>query len=460
MKKKLRILLLCHHYAGIAGALTDHIFSFEKYSKHEFFILSNLGDLPKWLDLDRFDAIIFHFTLIAANNNFISPAGRRAIRNFKGYKVAFVQDDYRWINQTVNAFSFMRINSLFCLTPENIINEIYSPSRLKNVRIETLLPGYVSEQLLKIKPKPYSDRSIDVGYRARKLDAWIGEFAIQKWEIGEKFMNHPSTKKIKTDIAFDEESRLYGDDWIKFVSNCKAMLGTESGASVADFTGNIQKNVEKHLKKNPNADFYELRELYFKNEDNKLIINTISPRCFEAAALKTLMVMYDGFYAGILNPNHHYVVLRRDYSNINEVIKIINTPKLAKKYIDNAYNEIALNERYSYKYMVKFVDRVIAEGINESMLSKKKPYEKMEFNLFVKRSIFLKEKLMKHLWLKLPLKLRLILKPIILNLIQFYKKFSFVVLYNKFFSLLYKLWSLLPRKLKNIIRFFLFKKMK
>ena len=55
-------------------------------------------------------------------------------------------------------------------------------------------------------------------------------------------------------------------------------------------------------------------------------MNVISPRCFEAAALRTLMVMYEGEYAGILEAGRHYVELKRDHSNIDEVVSAIRSP--------------------------------------------------------------------------------------------------------------------------------------
>ena len=96
------------------------------------------------------------------------------------------------------------------------------------------------------------------------------------------------------------------------------MLGVESGASVFDFTGEIQSKVEQYEKENPGADFYEIRDKFFKKEDGKISLNQISPRCFEAAALKTLMILYEGEYSGILVPWRHYVPLKKDHSNIRK----------------------------------------------------------------------------------------------------------------------------------------------
>lgn len=355
------ILLLCHFYPEAAGAIIDHIDAFRKFSENEYFILSNLGDLPEWLDLSRFDAIVFHYSLIACNDNYISPVGRKRIRDFQGFKAAFVQDDYRWINDTVNALAYMRINALFPLTNPDIMDAIYDPAKLTGVRRETVLAGYVPQSLVELKVKPFCERAMDVVYRARKLPAWMGSHTLQKWQIADRFSKDAPRYGLKVDLSYCEEDRIYGEQWIDFVANSRATLGTESGASVCDFTGTIQLNVEAHEKKYLDADFETLRDLYFKDEDCKILMNVISPRCFEAAALRTLMILYEGTYSGVLKPWRHYVPLKLDHSNMDEVARILALPEEAQKIVDQAYNEVAKNVDYSYAAMVRLVDRVMTE---------------------------------------------------------------------------------------------------
>lgn len=385
-RKNKSILLLCNYYPGTAGAIMDHIFAFQKYSDNDYYILSILGELPDWLDLSRFDALVFHYSLIASYDNYISPAGRQQIRNFSGFKAAFVQDDYRWIDDTVNAFAYMGIHALFPLAGPEIMDQVYSPEKLPGVRKETVLAGYVPQELVGITVPPYSARNLDVGYRARKLPAWMGSHTLQKWQIGESFLRDARGYDLKVDISWAEEDRIYGDDWIRFLTNCKATLGTESGASICDFSGDIQRNVEAHQKKYPEVDFDTLRELFFKSDDCKIMMNVISPRCFEAAALRTLMILYEGKYSGILVPWRHYVPLKRDHSNMDEVLRILGSPELAERIICQAYEEIAKNEKYSYKAMIKLVDRVMEEEWNASLEPAHNLYTHDEFNWLRERS--------------------------------------------------------------------------
>jgi hypothetical protein len=331
------------------------------YSRHRFCVLSNRGDLPEWLDLSRFDGVVVHFTLIASNENFLSAAARRRIGAFRGFKAAFVQDEYRWINATTAALSEMRLTALFTTIEPHIMDAVYPPARLPGVRRETVLTGYVSEAMTRMDVPPYEARAIDVGYRARKLPAWLGSSGQLKWQIADRFAADAARFDLAVDLSWREEDRLYGDGWVRFLSGCKAVLGTESGASVMDFTGDIQRSVEAHEQRDPAVSFATLREQYFKNVDGQVVISVISPRCFEAAALRTLMILYESTYSGALRPWRHYVPLALDHSNMADVARVVKDPEAAKPIIDAAYREVALNPAYSYKGLAERVDAVIAE---------------------------------------------------------------------------------------------------
>ena len=339
----LNIALLCDYDKGVAGTIIDHIEGIVRYSAHNIVPINFKGHLPTKLDLDRFDAVAIHYSMVACSDNYLAPPTRAAVRNFSGLKLAFVQDDYRFIDDTVRAFRAMGIHILFGLAPDDIIDDVYAPEALPGVRRETVFAGYVPENLLNLDVPPIADRPLDIGYRARKLPAWLGSHAQEKWQIAAGVMDVADRYGLRCDVSCEEADRIYGDDWIDFLTGSKAVLGTESGASVCDFTGAIQKAVEAHTAQDPDATFETLKNLYFKDEDRRLMMNIISPRCFEAAALRTLMILYEGHYSGRLKPWQHYVPLKKDHSNMDEVVTVLRDPKKAQGIVDRAYREVALN---------------------------------------------------------------------------------------------------------------------
>ena len=383
---RLSILLLCNYKAGGAATVGDHIFGLQDRSRHNIVVLSSKRSLPRGLDLSRFDALIIHYSMVVRYHTYVGRKMRNAIRSFRGFKAAFVQDDYRFVNHTVAALADMKIDALFGLAPEPVIDQIYPPEKLPGVVRETVLTGYVPAELCKRSVPAYEARPIDVGYRARKLPAWLGALSQEKWLIADRFGKDAAAYGLKCDISTREHDRIYGEAWISFVSSCKAMLGTESGASVIDFTGEIQKNVEAHLLREPDASFEALRDLNFRDIDGKVVLNVISPRCFEAAALRTLMILYEGSYSGRLQPWRHYVPLKKDHSNMDEVVAVLRDPAKATAIIERAYAEVALNPDNSFEAMVRQFDRVIDEHFRPEMRAAAPPYSDREIKTFQRRA--------------------------------------------------------------------------
>ena len=85
----------------------------------------------------------------------------------------------------------------------------------------------------------------------------------------------------------------------------------------------------------------------------------MSPRHFEAAATKTLQIMFEGNYSNIFIKDVHYLSLKKDFSNLEEIIDKLKDKDLRKKITDKAFKDIILNEKYSYTTFIKELDKNI-----------------------------------------------------------------------------------------------------
>jgi hypothetical protein len=379
--EKLHILLLCDYQTNIAATVADHIQSLEALSENRFYRLSMLGDMPVSLDLSRFDALIVHYTLVACSDFYLSPASRARIAAFKGLKALFIQDEYRHVNASVRAMRELGIDVLFTCVPQREIEKVYPDEALPGVHKVNVLTGYVPVGLTERKALPFEARRVDVGYRGRKVPAWLGELGHEKWRIGIRFAEDAARYGLVCDIGYREEDRLYGDAWTVFLGGCKAVLGVESGASVFDFTGDIKKSVDAHVAREPATSFETLRDLYFKDAEGRISLAQISPRSFESAALRTLMILYEGEYSGILVPWRHYVPLKKDHSNMDEVVAVLRDPARWREITDHAFDEIACDERNSFRAFVRTVDAALREAWRPEMRAAKTCYQPAKFRL-------------------------------------------------------------------------------
>ncbi len=383
-KLRLNVLLLCNRTGRSVDArtVTDHIDAYSKYSRHRVQELSFLRELPAALDLQQFDVIVIHYTIAIGwlREHYLSDASIDRIRNFSGLKALFIQDEYRSVNALHESLRALRMDVLFTCVPQSEAEKVYPVESLPGIAKISNLTGYVPESLLSLPVSPIAERPIDVGYRTRKPPFWLGELAYEKWRIAEKFGEYASETGLNLNLSYNEAERLYGPAWTEFVSNCKTMLGVESGSSVFDFDGSLQRDVEEYVALRPDASFEEVQKKFLLPHEGLIRYNQISPRSFEAAALRTVMVLYEGEYSGVLKPWRHYIPLRRDFSNFPEVLATMRDSAKLQQIADNAYNEVALNPAYSYKAFISRFDEVIeSQFIGGSKHRSKAPYTRNKY---------------------------------------------------------------------------------
>jgi hypothetical protein len=363
-KKKLRlsILLLADNQRGHANTVLDHISSFFKYSSNKFYIYN-----PRWLatnfllDLNEFDAVVIHYSLPIIHIHYVALDLREKLRQYKGLKIQFIQDDYRQVNEYTEMMRYIGINVLFTPYPTDKIPLIYNEERLPEVAKYTNLTGYIPERYKKLEAPPIATRPIDVGYRGRDIPFWLGVLSQEKAWIGEKFLQFAASTQLKCDIAWKEQERIYGKDWDRFISSCKAMLGTESGASITDFDGSAESKTKEYLKAHPHADFWEVYENVLVPYEGNLVENTISPRVFECAAHRTALILFPGEYSGILQPWVHYIPLEKDFSNIEIVLAKLRDIQFLEKMTQRTYEDLVATGKYSFRTFIKAFDSVVMQ---------------------------------------------------------------------------------------------------
>jgi len=382
------VLLLCDLQKKIAATVNDHIEAISQRSDNQVFVLPMVGDLPEHIRLEAFDAVIVHYTLIMCSDFYVSPATRKRIGQYTGLKAAFIQDEYRFVDKTVNAIRELGIDVLFTCVPGEEISKVYRPESLPDLKTVNVLTGYVPDHLRERRFVPYAERHIDIGYRGRTLPAWLGALGQEKMIIGNRVREDAQLWDLEVDISIRESDRIYGERWNEFMSSCIAVLGVESGASVFDFSGEIQRKVDEHVELHPDTTFEELQRLYFSAEEGKINLNQISPRCFEAGSLGTLMILYEGSYSGILEPWRHYVPLRKDHSNMGEVVTALRDRALFEEITENVRRDVIENPAYSYDAMARTLDRALAEAMLPSHLAGSERYTPATFAFDARRHLF------------------------------------------------------------------------
>lgn len=351
----MNVLVVYNGYAYHIGTVKDHVNAFVTSSAHQVCICDSRVLDRMQEQFNQFDVIVLHYSMVIGGR--FSNIGhiKQQLSDFIGYKALYIQDEYRWVDATARAVADLGVDIIYTVLNENIIERVYHHPEIRHVRRKMTLTGFVPVELTQRVVPDYEDRRIDVGYRVRKVPYWLGYSGQEKWGLGDKFKKDAREHNLHVDIEHAEEKRLYGEDWITFVASCKAVLGAESKFSFFDFDDTIRTQVDDYVAQYPDCPFEEVQQKFLK-QDGEIEFEQISPRCFEAAALKTLMILYPGAYSGALKPWRHYVPLALDHSNMSEVVAVLQSKEKAKKIIETAYEEVALNPKYHFSAMVQQFD--------------------------------------------------------------------------------------------------------
>ncbi|MDP9222313.1 MAG: hypothetical protein M3P18_00370, partial [Actinomycetota bacterium] len=294
----LRILMLCDDSRAHADTVLEHLAAFRRYSMHRIAFFNPMGVSDSaHLDLNAFDAVVIHYSLVITADGYISPAIREKIRSYDGLKIQFLQDEYRWVDDITEMMRYLEIDLLFSIVPEREIEKVYG-ARLPDTEIVPTLAGYVPEKLAHLRRAPIATRSIDVGYRGRVLPYWNGALSQEKVWIARGFLARVGETELRHDVAWGENDRIYGAKWHRFLASSRTTLGSESGTSITDFDGSVEAAVTAYLVERPGATFEETSRAVLAGTEGNVMMNVVSPRLFEAAAIGTGMVLFPGEYGG------------------------------------------------------------------------------------------------------------------------------------------------------------------
>ncbi|MDE3038089.1 MAG: hypothetical protein KGJ21_06535, partial [Pseudomonadota bacterium] len=241
-----------------------------------------------------------------------------------------------------------------------LVEKAYNQPELEGVRKESVLTGYVMDSYLESRPYiPLKERAVDIGYRGRRVQYWLGELGQDKVRIAGGVLARAAAHGLRVDISVEEDARIYGEGWFDFLRNCKAVLVTESGASIWDYNGDAKRRCEAYQQQHPGASFEEVHGAVLEMFEGNLVSNTVSPRLFEAIAMRTPLIMFEGWYDGVVQPHLHYLPLKKDFSNFAEIVKRLRDTSGLEAMASRAYDDIIASEKYSAARFIEKVDAVL-----------------------------------------------------------------------------------------------------
>jgi hypothetical protein len=387
-----KILIIYYHYRGypLRATTRDYLYSFERYSGFLCYYVNLAFGFPGYLSKVDFDLIIFTDSFLSKRNllKFFTKAVKECqeIKKFRALKIAMPQDEFYYtdvLNQFINEFG---IDHIFSVSPPSEWGKIYPSIDRGKVKMDQVLTGYIDDAVVDFyrelcQKNPMRD--IDIGYRSTPLRFSLGWFGYLKGRIAEVFNEKSPKYHLKTDISTQPQDTKLGMEWYKFLSRCKYFIGVESGASLLDPDGAIYHRVNAYVDAHPDANFEEVERNCFPELDGNIELFALGPRHLEACVARSCQILVEGNYNGLLKAGIHYIPLKRDFSNIDEVLEIVKKDELREKIVEQAYQDIVASEKWTYREMVnKIIDKCFPD---HTFLSKATNSEKRAYNQNKKR---------------------------------------------------------------------------
>lgn len=328
--------------------------------------------LPNYVRDQFFHAVILDVTLLCIRS------GERLlfnkikkdyafIRDWDSVKIAFPQDEYDCCELLDEWLCFWKVDVIYSVLDSGW-NVIY-PKFLTKAKIKKGYTGYINDQLINITPKKFDYRSIDIGYRARKLSPHFGKIGEVKWSIGLQFVEYAKKYDFNSDIKIGVDNFLFGENWYEFLNNCKFTLGSNSGSSILDLKGDIQRSVREFLIVNPAASFEEVEASCFPNVDGVHTFTALSPRVLEAGVLKSCQILAEGEYSGLIHPWEHYIPFNPDKIDFKMIYEAMTDETLVRKIVNNCRATFLDNKSLRSSYASKNIIDTILDFLVEKAVN-------------------------------------------------------------------------------------------
>jgi hypothetical protein len=367
--RKILVVHNCENLAKARRSTLDFIYCFERYApENEYLYHRILHPLTPTIRSTDWDAVIFESTSLGAVT--IRPRERFQrireswdfLRRSPAVKVVFPQDDASHGALLDYWFHWMGVDVVFTVRPEK--KDLIYPLTTRRAAFVSTVSGFIddaSADRLAAMGKPFAERRFTFGQRVTMYPAWGGRFARRKGLAAAAIKQECDRRGIASNISTDPKDVLLGDDWFRFLGDCRFVVGAESGHGLWDPYGAIQDAVNDYVKRYPEASFEEIEDACFYGLDDVEVFPGFAPRILEAALVGCGQVLIEGHYRGFVEPHKHYIPLREDFSNLDEVFSAIENTERVRSMIAATQRDLVASPKTRFSGLVAdvmdFVDR-------------------------------------------------------------------------------------------------------
>ena len=167
---------------------------------------------------------------------------------------------------------------------------------------------------------------------------------------------------LRADVSTAESKLLFGDDWFGLLASSRVVAGCESGASAMDPRGEVRALEASLRAAEPDLSFEQFAARMPAGWDGHAF-GSVSPRHFEAALVGSCQLLVHGGYAGVLEPDVHYVPVRPDLADIDAACERLGDSALVQRLADRAHRDLVASGEHTYAAFARRFEDVVADFV-------------------------------------------------------------------------------------------------
>jgi hypothetical protein len=337
--KPLRVLLI--YASGAANSTYSYQNSWPaQFQRHRQFICTRLNLMDRRLAsrvrahavarLWRGDAIVILHSAFS-NACYLTGPLLDVVARAPQPKAYFIGNEYKLMPEKM---AFARRLQLALLVSQSTSPAVHDLYREHLGCVVTGIPNTGLDTSVFFSTRPFSERPIDLGFRSADAAIYLGHR--ERRDMAGYFSSHADRLGLKVDISLDEAGRFSEREWAAFLNPCKGQLGTEAGGDYFELDDRTRLAVNARLAENPDLSLEEVRREWFR-APRSVSMRIISGRNVEAAGTRTVQLLFEGRYDGYLEPDVHYIPLRKDFGNVDDALRKFRDNEYRERVVENAY---------------------------------------------------------------------------------------------------------------------------
>lgn len=298
----------------------------------------------------RYDLMVVLHSVTSQGSS-LPPRMVRAIEGNSTPLAFFMGNEYKLIPEKLDFAEQLGTDLLISQTDDPGVLDLYS-QRLGCPVVG--IPGGGLDPDTFRPEVPLRDRTLDIGMRAHDEPIYFGHQ--DRRTIAAATEIAAARRGLKVDISFDPAQRLTPVAYAAFLNSCRSQLGTEGGTDYFDLLDETRHTVNAYVDAHPQAALDDLEREVFRHAEAQGC-RMLTGRHVEAAATRTVQILFRGRYCSLFEPGVHYIPVSRDLSDLEQALDTLADDAACERIAGNAYDVVMAELTYT-RLLDRFLDAV------------------------------------------------------------------------------------------------------